>query len=154
MNNNIGLKSFWSNTKGASFSFRMKELYWQLRYAWQRAWRGYDFTDVFELGYNFVGRMPILLKEFKEHNAGLFPALDDKNRSSLTKEETDAILDEMIFYFENCDEEYVYKRLFGENSYYNEPFDHTKWRYAWEERNRCWDEAMKLFSKWSGHLWY
>jgi hypothetical protein len=108
---------------------------------------------VFELGFNFVGRMPILLREFKENNVALFPDLDNPDRMTLTEEETNAVLDEMIFYFENCNEEHVYKRLFDVCPY-DEEFDYTKWRKAYEESNRCWKEAMRLFSKWSMYLWY
>ena len=97
--------------------------------------------------------MPFLLREFKKYNNALFPSLDDPTRFSLTKEETNAILDEMIFYFENCDENFVYKRLYGV-----EPFEdgyvHERCKEAYAEMNRCWNEAMKLFSKWSMCLWY
>ena len=133
--------------------YKVKELYWQLRYAWQRAWRGYDDTDVFELGFNFVERMPILLRDFKENNIALFPALDNPERLSLTEEETNAVLDEMIFNFENCDEDVVYERLFGSNPYDDE-YDHDRWCEASKELDRCWNEAMRLFAKWSGALWY
>ena len=141
--------------KGASFRYKVKELYWQLRDAWQRAWRGYDYTDVFELGFNFVERMPTLLRDFKENNVTLFPDLDNPDRISLTEEETNAVLDEMIFYFENCDEDVVYERLFGVNPYdENEKYNHERWVEASKERKRCWSEAMRLFAKWSSALWY
>lgn len=163
MKNSIGLKGAWHKTKGARLSFRIKEFCWELRYAWQRAWRGYDFTDVFELGFNFVERMPFLLREFKKYNDALFPNIDDNGKLpseyksidelSLTEEETDAILDEMIFYFENCNEDVVYERLYGIDPYKDE-FNYEQWKVANEERDRCWKEAMRLFSKWSGYLWY
>ena len=153
MRQNIGLKGVLKRTKGSGLKWKIKTVYWELRYAWQRAWRGYDFTDVFELGFNFVERMPFLLREFKKHNDALFPSLDDPTRFSLTKEETDAILDEMIFYFENCNENFVYKRLYGIDPYEDE-YDFEKWKAAVEEMRRCWNEAMRLFSKWSMCLWY
>lgn len=149
----IGFKGVLKNTKSMSLKWKIKELYWQLRYAWQRAWVGYDYTDIFELGFNFVERMPFLLKEFKENNIALFPDLDNPSNLSLTEEETDAIIDEMIFYFENCDEEVVYKRLYGVDSFDDE-YVYEKWKIVNEEVNRCWNEAMKLFSKWSMFLWY
>lgn len=68
----FGLNGFLERTKGASLRYKLRELWWQLRYAWQRAWRGYDFTDVFELGYNFTAKMPVLLAEFLKNNVGLF----------------------------------------------------------------------------------
>ena len=68
----FGLNGFLERTKGASLRYKLREFWWQLRYAWQRAWRGYDFTDVFELGYNFTAKMPVLLAEFLKNNVGLF----------------------------------------------------------------------------------
>lgn len=115
-----GLRNALKHTKGASLRYKLRTLYWEMRYAWQRAWRGYDFTDVFELGYNFAARMPILLREFKENNVALFT--DHESHTTLTEEETDKVLDDMIFYFENCDEDHVYKRLFNAD-YWEEDFD-------------------------------
>ena len=149
----IGLKDALKNIKHMRLKWKIKEIYWELRYAWQRAWIGYDFTDIFELGYNFVHHMPFLLKEFKKKNIGLFPDLDNPSRLCLTEEETNAVIDEMIFYFENCDEHIVYKRLYGVDSY-NDEYAHEKWLAVNEEVDRCWNEAMRLFSKWSMCLWY
>lgn len=153
MKQSIGFKGVLKSTKGMGLRLRIETVYWQLRYAWQRAWIGYDSTDVFELGFNFVERMPFLLRDFKKYNNALFPDLDNGFGAALTEEETDAVLDEMIFYFENCNEDYVYKRLYGIDPYEDE-YDYEKWKVANEETNRCWKEAMRLFSKWSMCLWY
>lgn len=153
MKNDIGFKAALKRNKGSCLRFRLRELYWQLQYAWQRAWKGYDNTDVFELGFNFVERMPFLLRDFKKYNDALFPSLDDPTRFSLTEEETNAIIDEMIFYFENCNEDVVYKRLFGVDPY-EDKYVYERWKEAGQESKRCWDEAMRLFSKWAMCLWY
>ena len=134
----FGLNSFLERTKGASLRYKLRELWWQLRYAWQRAWRGYDFTDVFELGYNFTAKMPVLLTEFLKNNVGLF--YDTEADKQLDEEETNAVIKEMIFYFENCYED-------GE-------YDPEKWESVRIELERCRAEALRLFSKWCFHLWY
>lgn len=152
-NSIIGLKGTLKHVKGYSLKWKIKTIYWQLRYAWQRAWRGYDSVDVFELGFVFTRKMVFLLKDFKKNNNALFPDLDNPNRDSLTLEETNAVIDEMIFYFENCDEDFVYERLYGVDPY-EDVYSREKWKAVREEYNRCWDEAMKLFSKWSMCLWY
>lgn len=82
----FGLNGFLERTKGASLRYKLREFWWQLRYAWQRAWRGYDFTDVFELGYNFTAKMPVLLAEFLKNNVGLF--YDTEADKQLDEEET------------------------------------------------------------------
>ena len=89
----FGLNGFLERTKGASLRYKLRELWWQLRYAWQRAWRGYDFTDVFELGYNFTAKMPVLLTEFLKNNVGLF--YDTEADKQLDEEETNAVIKEM-----------------------------------------------------------
>lgn len=150
---NQGLKFALQKTKGANIIYRLRELLWELRYAWQRAWSGYDNTDVFELGYNFAEKMPTLLKEFKENNIALFT--DGETGETLSEEETDAVLDNLIFLFENCNEDHVYKRLFGVE-YWEEKdgYDKEKWTATYKELNRCQEEAMRLFSKWCWRLWY
>lgn len=148
----LGLRRAWSRTKGARLTYRIAELIWEIRYAWQRAWRGYDHTDIVNLGAHIASKMPVLLREFKEHNISLFPNLDG-DRLSLTEEETNAIIDDMIFYFENCDEDFVYRRLFGVDSW-KEDYDSEKWNKVGVELQRCRAEALRLFSKWCWCLWY
>lgn len=135
-----------------SIRFRIREFVWELLYAWQRAWRGFDSTDVFELGYNFVARMPILLTEFLKHNIGLF--YDDETERVLSEEETDNVIKQMIFYFENCDEDHVYQRLYGRKDFEDDKHDREKWNTAYAETRRCRNEALRLFSKWCFDLWY
>lgn len=151
MNNPVGFS--FSFRKGSGLKTKLRDLFWEFRYAWQRAGKGYDFTDVFELGFNFIAKMPVLLKEFKKYNDTLFPDLDKNDGSSLSEEETKAILDEMIFYFENCDEDQVYKRLYGTDPY-EQRFEKERWEAVQKEKDRCWNEAMRLFTKWGRCLWY
>lgn len=146
-----GLRNALEITKGSGLRWKIKTLYWELRYAWQRAWRGYDSTDVFELGYNFAAKMPELLREFKKYNNALFT--NSEPFIILTEEETDKVLDDMIFFFENCDEDHIYKRLFGVD-FWEEEYDKDKWKAVRAELDRCQTEAMRLFSKWVWDLWY
>ena len=53
----IGLRDFHKTYKGASFGYRLRELRWQLRYAWQRAWRGYSDVDVFDFSKDIPLKM-------------------------------------------------------------------------------------------------
>lgn len=153
MQRKIGLNNIFHEMRGRGMKWIIKTLCYELRYAWQRAWRGYDDTDVFELGSNFAKRMSVLLREFKEYNDCLFPDLDRNDGSSLTEAHTNAIIDEMIFYFDNCDEDVVYKRLYGSEPY-EDGYSHAKWKRVTDECKSCWDEAMKLLSKWAECLWY
>ena len=44
----IGLKNFWKNNKRSSLKWKLKNLRWELRYAWRRAWEGHDDMDMIE----------------------------------------------------------------------------------------------------------
>ena len=150
MNRKIGLNGYFQMVKGASLGFKIKELRWQIRYAWRRAWFGYDDVDVFDLGYSFAYKMPVLLRDFKKNNVALF--YDEEADKHLNEEETNAVLDEMIFYFDNCDENVVYDRVLGKDWDYK--FDREDMIKADAELNRCREEALRLFSKWCWRLWY
>ena len=155
---NLGLKGAWKKHKDANLRFRIREYCWEIRYAWQRAWRGYDNIDVFDLGFMTLRKMPTLLREFKKRNNGLFNDPDNKGHS-LTEEETDAIIDRMIFLFENSyDADVCYKRIFGTTAHDDMMADREDWneRYmaACAERNKCYKEALELFEKWGYELWY
>ena len=144
-----GLKDYLRCSTGRSLKMFFCNLFWEVRYAWQRAWRGYDDTDVFELAYNFTKKLPVLLKDFKKNNDLLFTNMDRQDGSSLTIEETNAVLDELIFYFENCELDAVCKRLYGDKELSAQ--EHS---IVVEEHRRCWDMAFQLFAKWSICLWF
>lgn len=84
----LGLKSAFKDLDGASLSYRLKHIRYELKYAWQRAWRGYDDSMVFDIDYSFIDLYREIFKDFKE-NLDSFP-------STMTEEEWDDILDEMI----------------------------------------------------------
>lgn len=151
---NLGLKGAWKKHRGARLRFRVKEYIWDVRYAWQRAWRGYDNSDIFELCYNFLNKMPILLSEYKKKNDTLF--YDQDRKVYLTKTEMDELLDKMIFLFSNAgDNEPDYVRLFGISSYDDQsPDKFDRLNTARLEQYRCYNEAMDLMKKWGLHLWY
>ena len=150
MSRKIGLNGYLQIVKGAGIKFKIKQLRWQIRYAWRRAWFGYDDVDIFDLGYSFAYKMPVLLKEFKKHNIALF--YDEETNKQLDEKETDQVLDEMIFYFENCDENVVYDRVLGVD--WVDKFNREDMIKADTELSRCREEALRLFSKWCWRLWY
>ena len=42
----IGLNGFRDRYKGCRFLYKLKQLRWELRYAWRRAWEGFDDHDI------------------------------------------------------------------------------------------------------------
>ena len=103
------------------------------------------------LGTTSPLRCPFYL-EFLKNNVGLF--YDAEADKQLDEEETNAVIKEMIFYFENCDEDHVYQRLHQNRYYEDGEYDPEKWESVRVELERCRAEALRLFSKWCFHLWY
>ena len=145
-------------SKGTSLKWRIKTVYWEVRYALERAWRGYDAPDVFDLWLSFVAKMPELIRQYKTYHDCLFTDLSGETPIVFTEEQTIAVLDEMIFCFENCDEDACYQHMFGVDPMDDYDSDHTRYfersKQVSQEMRRCWEEGMKLFTKWGMQLWY
>ena len=71
--NDLGLKDFFISSRKEKIKLRhfFRELHWELRYAWRRAWRGYDDVDMFECFEMFRRRMIRILEGFIKHGHGL-----------------------------------------------------------------------------------
>ena len=128
--NKIGLKYFWQNHKGCSLKYKLKELRWELRYAFKRAWVGYDDVDVFSYNSRFRERLIAILERFKETHMGLWWVpkesehyeylgyLDEcANRRCFNEEETDMIIETMIWHLKMMDEDFCEKQLYGDYVY-------------------------------------
>jgi len=126
------LKVFWKRNKGMSFINRLKELKWELKYAWQRVWRGYDDTDVFGFNDSFLEKIILILEDFNKTKIS-YPA-------DLTFEEWGNILNQMIEYFKNSSEDYT-----------DDKFDDLKEQYDFMQENL--NKGMELFTKWFYALW-
>lgn len=127
------LKGFFKRNEGSSLKWKLKELRWELKYAWQRVWRGYDDCDVFGFGDRIIKKITLILEDFIETSSG-YPA-------EFSEDEWNNILKEMLEYFRNANEEYV-----DEN--YN--FELSE-QYDFMQENL--KEGMKLFTKHCYSLW-
>ena len=165
----LGLKDFFVSSKNNKMKLRhfFRELGWKLRYAWDRAWIGYDDVDMFECFEMFRRRMIRILEDFIRHGHGLlnlpqesehynellkkFPerCFDDKN--------TKLIYQTMIFHLHMMDEDYVEKILYGNNVYDNDykigcsSIEDHKRIYSVMKQNK--NAFMKLFSLFYYDLW-
>lgn len=117
----IGLRGSWKETRGCGLRFRLSRLKLNLKCAWQRAWRGWDDVDMFNMYDNFIDREKEILKDYRNNHCGLFnvPAeyRDIFNKWNFDEEETNIIIETMIFHLEMMDEDYVEKLLYGKNVY-------------------------------------
>ena len=117
--NNIGLKYFFKKYKGVYPHMKLKYLCDELSRAWQRAWIGYEKFDVICFDSTFCERTLILLdrlrnfrnikfhvpKEIESYE--LFGEPDTIHGISFTKEESEVILDMMIYHLKMSDYDYV-----------------------------------------------
>ena len=167
--NNLGLKDFFvSNKKDKFRPIRFfRDLRWELRYAWRRAWRGYDDVDFFECFEMFRRRMIRILEDFISHgHAYLTIPTQSEHYNELLKrfpkghfdeESTELIYQTMIFHLHMMDEDYVEKMLYGNNVYDDDyeigcrSIEDHKRIYSVMEQNK--DAFMKLFSLFYYDLW-
>lgn len=149
------LKGFWREYKGYKLRHKVKELYWQIRYAWQRAWQGYDSSDIFNMNDNLREKMIVMLEEYDKTRACLFTkpySLEEiKNIPSeeliMTNEETSEVIQKMIGLLKAsnesyyCDENYNLKDGYTYEAVYKECERNTKeffeifmlyWNQLWD----------------------
>lgn len=136
-------ESFWDSVKYFPWrlGYKIKDLYYQVKYSLQRMFRGYDDTEVFNTDLTFIERYLKILKDFRKNHYG--------HPVTITDEEWNNILDEMIKHLTLMIEDNVVtelKRGMPENF---EP----DYKTVSEIMDRHKDEFFKLFSKWFYSLW-
>ena len=167
--NDLGLKDFFISSRKEKYKLRrfFRELLWELRYAWRRAWRGYDDVDFFECFEMFRRRMIRILEDFINHGNALLnlPQESEHYNELLEKfpercfdeENTKQIYQTMIFHLQMMDEDYVEKILYGNNVYDDDyevgcrSIEDYKRIYSVMRQNK--NAFMKLFSLFYYDLW-
>lgn len=152
----------------SSIRVMLGEIYLELRYAWQRAWKGYDNIDVFSFNTQFRDRMIVCLEEIKESKWGLLnvpnrykdddiPGIKRNDTGCFTEEETNHILETIIYHLRMSDEDNVEKELYGTNCYdddydcHNITIDRIK--NIEEERQANQDKAFDLLKMFWNQLY-
>lgn len=138
-----GKESFWDSVKYFPWrlGFKIKNLYYQVKYGFQRMFRGYDDTEVFNADLTFIDRYLKILKDFSKNHYG-YPL-------GITNEQWDDILDEMIKHLSLMTEDNVKTELKKGMPDSFEP----DYKTVNEIMDRHKDEFFKLFSKWFYSLW-
>lgn len=120
---------------------KLKNIYWDIRYAFQRAHKGYDYLDVISTYSKFIDRYTKILTKYKENKHG-YPAC-------MPEEEWNKIIETMLFHLHYMDEDHVDEELqkdVPEN--WIVTCDTT---YPIMEHHK--EEFFKLFSKYFYNLW-
>ena len=82
---------------------KIRDVYWEIRYGFQRMFKGYDYVDTFDTFAKFIDRYTKILKVYKENMHG--------HPGRMTEEEWNGIIDKMLFHLYYMDEENVDEEL-------------------------------------------
>lgn len=119
----------------------IKDTYWEIRYGFQRMFKGYDSVDTFETFAKFRERYIKILTDYRKYHVGYC--------LEMTEEEWDDIIDEMIYHLHYMDEETVTEELERDV-----PDDWSaSMKTVSEVMNKHKDAFFELFSKYFFSLW-
>lgn len=121
--------------------WKIRDVYWEVRYGFERMFKGYDSVDTFETFAKFVERYTKILTEYRKHHVGYV--------GTMTNEEWEAIVDEMIYHLHYMDEETVTEEL--EKDVPDDWSVNTIDVYTVMDMHK--DAFFELFSKYFYHLW-
>ena len=123
--------------------FKVRDLYWEVRYGFQRMFKGYDVVDTFETFAKFIERYTKILTEYRKKHWGIPMEFVD------SEEEWDAVIDEMLYHLRYMDEDTVIDEL--------EKDVPDDWSVSHKTVNdildKHKDEFFNLFSKYFYNLW-
>ena len=118
-----------------------RDTYWEVRYGFQRMFKGYDVVDTFETFAKFIERYTKILTEYRKTHVGYV--------GTMTNEEWEAIIDEMLYHLKYMDEWTVTQEL--------EKDVPDNWSVSsetvYEVMDKHKNEFFKLFSEYFYNLW-
>ena len=121
--------------------WKIRNVYWECRYGFERMFKGYDSMDTFEIFYKFIKKYKKVLKKFRDNHYG--------HPANLTEEEWDNILDSMLYHLYYMEEDNVIKEL--------EKDVPDDWSVSLKTVNEVMEkhknEFFKLFSEYFFNLW-
>ena len=121
--------------------WHIREAYWEVRYGFQRMFKGYDSVDTFETFAKFIERYTKILTEYRKTHVGYV--------GTMTNEEWEAIVDEMLYHLYYMDEEHVTEEL--EKDVPDGWAASKKTTYEILDKHK--NEFFKLFSEYFYNLW-
>lgn len=121
--------------------WKIRDIYWEIRYGFQRMFKGYDSVDTFEIFSKFIERYTKILTEYRKTHVGYV--------ATMTEEEWDAIIDEMLYHLYYMDEEHVTEELEKDVPKYWTASNKTTYDIMDKHKN----EFFKLFSEYFYNLW-
>lgn len=152
----IGLKDGIKRIVNNKLNLRctLYEIKIEIKYALKRLWLGYDDKDIYDFDLMFKERTIILLEQYKKTYNCLFWCPDeyeignyneDCDRYVLTKEQSNVIIDTIIFHLKMSDNDYVEEMLYDKSL--------NKYQYIESIRKQNQDMAMDLLKLFLDNLW-
>lgn len=121
----------------------IREVYWEIRYGFQRMFKGYDSVDTFETFAKFIERYTKILTEYRKYHCGIPMEFTE------SEEEWDNVIDEMLYHLHYMDEETVTDELEKDV-----PDDWSaSMKTVSEVMHKHKDAFFELFSKYFYNLW-
>ncbi len=150
----IGLKGCLKPFKGAGLGCKLTVIFVNLKYAWQRVWRGYDDRDLYDCNIMFRDRMKKTLESLRHEQFFRMWAVpeqyaNDFENKWFSNEQVDAILDTMLFHLKMMDDSYVEKLLYKERILemgYSCNLTENEYIRIYTIRDQNKDAFMKLFN--------
>lgn len=123
------------------FKHKIRDIYWEIRYGFQRMFKGYDYVDTFGLCDKFIDRYYKILTEYKKNLHG--------HPAHMTEEEWNNIIDQMLFHLYYMDEDHIDEELGKDvpDSWI------PTWKTTGEIMEHHKNEFFKLFSEHFYDLW-
>jgi hypothetical protein len=138
------LKGFFKRHKGQKIRYKIKDLMSEIRLAFQRAWQGFDYSEVWNINTCFIERMNLMLPHLLKYHVA--------HPGDMTNEEWESILQNMIDEFYLADEENFID--FYQNKYsINMLKDNYDIMAYCNEYNQHKEKALDLFVKHFDALW-
>lgn len=120
---------------------KIKDIYWEIRYGFQRMFKGYDYVDTFELHSKFIDRYYKILTEYRNTMHG--------HPGYMNEHQWYAIIDQMLFHLYYMDEDHVDEDLCKDVP--------ENWIPCWDTSATIMEhhknEFFKLFSEHFYDLW-
>jgi len=120
---------------------KIKHFYWRVRYGFERMFKGYDSEDIFDMHAGFVKRYTKILTQYKKNHIG--------HPGTMTEEEWDGIVDEMLYHLHYMDENNVDEEL--QKGVPNDWIPTIRTTGVVMDKHK--DEFFALFSKYFYNLW-
>lgn len=152
------LKNLHHELKGCRSTYIFTHVLRHLKWAWQRAWRGYDDLDVWGCCETMRDRLIDILIEYKKNRHLDWSVVPEHeayfNSLYYPSEWTDAILDTLIFHIKMSDKDYCLEVLYPECDFLNGGhLSSDQWKRVWSVRKQNADAAFDILKVYWEHLW-